>query len=257
MSAEPEAAVRAVVLCAGRGSRLGPLTERVPKPLLPVGGVPLVTRTIRWLVRAGITEMAVNVHTHADAVRACLGDGSQWGASIRYLEEPELLGTAGTVRALAGWLRGGTCLVVYGDNLIGCSLERFLGQHARREALGTIALFAREDVSASGVALLEAEDRIVGFVEKPARAVPSRWVNAGLLALEPQLLDRIPARLPCDLGRDCLPQWAAEGLPLFGYRMGPDEPLVWIDTPQDYEAAQRHPMVMDGAVEATKEGSRR
>jgi mannose-1-phosphate guanylyltransferase/phosphomannomutase len=101
-------------------------------------------------------------------------------------------------------------------------------------AVATVALFYRQDVSASGVAVLGEEDRIRGFIEKPQmNSVPSHWVNAGVLVLEPQVLQFIPEDHPVDFGYDVLPALIAEGLPVFGYRM--TEKLWWIDTPEAYE----------------------
>jgi len=233
--------MKAVVLCAGRGARLGALTATTPKPLLPVQGQPVIAYTMRWLAQAGITELFVNLHYRADMLEAYLGDGSQWGVSIHYLREPVLLGTAGSVRALAAELTE-TFLVVYGDNLIGCSLSRLLAAHRQWGGLGTMAVFEHPDVAQSGIAVLDEESRITQFIEKPSpNQQASRWINAGLLVWEPEILSHIPKRHPCDFSRDCIPQWLAAGLPIYGYRMGADEPLLWIDTPERYATVQRHP----------------
>ncbi len=235
--------MKAVVLCAGRGTRLGSLTAQTPKPLLPIQGQPLITYTMRWLASAGVTQLYVNLHYQKEQIQTCLGDGSLWGVSIHYLYEPELLGTAGTVRALASELTE-PFLVVYGDNLIGCSLSRFLAAHKRYEGLGTIALFKTQDVQLSGIAVFDGRYRIRRFIEKPSSSERvSPWINAGLLVWEPEILSRIPPQQPCDFSRDCIPEWLAEGLPVYGYRMGADEPLLWIDTPERYAAVQHHPWV--------------
>lgn len=237
--------MKTVVLCAGRGTRLGQLTAQMPKPLLPLGGQPLLSHTVHRLAAAGIKELFVNLHYRGEMIEQYFGDGSRWGVSITYLHEPELLGSAGTVRALAAYLRE-TFLVIYGDNLIGCSLPRLLTAHHQYGGVGTMALFHRDDVSTSGVVSLGVDDRIQGFVEKPStQEVPSHWTNAGILVWEPSILSHIPPQVPCDFGRDCFGIWLAQGLPLYGYRMGQDEPLVWVDTPEDYTRATQHPWVLN------------
>ena len=237
--------MKAVVLCAGRGARLGRLTAKIPKPLLPLGGQPLLSHTVRWLAAAGINKLFVNLHHRGEMIQQYFGDGSRWGVSITYLREPELLGSAGTVRALAAHLTE-TFLVIYGDNLNGCALPTLLSAHQQYGGIGTMALFHRDDVSTSGVVALGVGERIQGFVEKPSpQEVQSHWTHAGVLAWEPSILSRIPAQAPCDFGRDCFGAWLAQGLPMYGYRMGVHEPLVWIDTPEDYARAQQLPWVLN------------
>jgi NDP-sugar pyrophosphorylase family protein len=98
-----------------------------------------------------------------------------------------------------------------------------------------VALFKRDDVSQSGVAELDGDRRIIRFTEKPrAGEISSRWVSAGILVLEPEVLDVIPSGRPSDFGRDILPPLLAVGRPVYGYCMGGTEKLWWIDTPEDY-----------------------
>src|SRR5215212_10585561 len=92
--------MKAVILAAGVGSRLRPLTDACPKPMLPIAGRPLLARTLDWLRASGVAEAALNLHHLPDVVREGLGDGSPWGIRLRYSYEPELLGTAGAVRAI-------------------------------------------------------------------------------------------------------------------------------------------------------------
>jgi mannose-1-phosphate guanylyltransferase len=231
--------VRALLLAAGLGTRLGPRTDSVPKCMLPIGGRPLLERTVEWLARNGVRDLAVNLHRRPEAIAGRLGDGSGLGVRIRYSHEPELLGTAGALRPLAGWLGGSPFLVVYGDNLIDCDLERLLVLHRSAHAVLTMALFHRDDVSASGAAALDDDGRIRRFVEKPRHGEePGNWVNAGLLLCEPRVLDFVPSARPADFGADVLPSLLSAGERVFGYRMGAGESLHWIDTPADLDAVQ-------------------
>jgi NDP-sugar pyrophosphorylase family protein len=223
-----------MLLAAGLGTRLGAVTDETPKCMLPVGGRPILERTVEWLARNGIVQLAVNLHHRPEAVTSKLGDGSDFGVSIRYSHEPELLGTAGALRPLAEWLGEGRFLVLYGDNLIECDLARLAALHERERATMTIALFHRDDVSASGAATVDEAGRIHGFREKPPSGEePSQWVNAGLLLCEPGVLDHIPVCGPADFGRDVIPALVASGERVFGYRMGSGESLHWVDTPAE------------------------
>jgi len=225
--------VKALVLAAGLGTRLRPYTDVVPKTMVPVAGRPLLERNVEWLAENGIRDLAVNLHHFPDAVRDHFGDGSAYGVRIRYSYEPVLLGTAGALRPLVDWLCDATFLVVYGDNFIRLDLSAVLDEHARSRAVATVALYSREDVASSGVAELDEAGDVVRFLEKPQPAeTESRWVNAGLLACEPALVDAIGDGSP-DFGRDVLPAVLAAGGRIHGYRMSADETLEWIDTPAD------------------------
>jgi mannose-1-phosphate guanylyltransferase len=227
--------MKAILLAAGRGTRLAPWTDSLPKCMVPVAGKPTLQRLVEWLRDEGVTELGINLHHLPDAVTGQLGDGSALGVSIRYSRENELRGTAGALLPFAEWLAGGPFLVVYADNVIACDLAALRALHEAEHAAVTIALHRREDVSASGAATL-AGDRIVSFVEKPATGGPG-WVSAGLLLCEPRVLDLVPAVGPSDLGADVLPALVVAGETLAGYRLGGAEYLYWIDTPADLERA--------------------
>jgi mannose-1-phosphate guanylyltransferase len=233
MSAEP---TKAVVLAAGVGSRLGAVTERVPKCMIDVGGRPVLEHNLRRLAADGIRDVAINLHHLPDQVTRHFGDGAAWGARITWLYEEELLGTAGTITALRDWIDGETFLVVYGDNVLRLNLFALLRAHRQRSALATVALFDREDVEASGVAELDASGRVVRFLEKPAaQMTESRLVNAGVLVFDRAALTGMPAR--GDLSHDVLPRLAEVGS-LFGHRLSRNEAPLWIDTPLDLARAK-------------------
>src|SRR5437667_3561774 len=121
----PGRGMKAMVLAAGKGTRLGNLTRSVPKPLLPVAGRPLLSYTLALLADAGVTEVVVNLHHLAAQVQERLGDGSRWGLRVRYSAEESLLGTAGAVRRAADAFSE-PFLVVYGDNLLDFSVGRLV-----------------------------------------------------------------------------------------------------------------------------------
>jgi mannose-1-phosphate guanylyltransferase len=226
--------MKAILLAAGLGTRLRPLTDHLPKCMVPVAGKPILQHNIEWLRSQGITELVVNLHYHADEVTSALGDGSSLGVRIHYSREPEIMGTAGAVWAARRFLSMEPFLVLYADNFIACRFDRFCASHSRHGATLTMALFHREDVSASGVVGLAESGRIFAFKEKPAPGeVLSHWVNAGLFLCEPHVLDFIPQDRFSDFGHEVLPSMLAAGELLFGYPLGPGETLYWIDTPDD------------------------
>lgn len=229
--------MRAMILAAGEGSRLRPLTADVPKPMLRISGRPILEHGIRLLASHGITDLVINLHHRPEAVTEYFGDGAAWGVSIHYSHEPCLLGTAGAVRKVAE-LFDQTFLVLYGDNLTDCDIGRLRSFHKERGATATVALFHRDNPTASGIAELERDGRIVRFVERPCpEDVFSHWVNAGILIVEPQVIEMIPPERPSDFGRDVLPDLLLRGYPVYGYRMR--ENLWWIDRPEDYYRVER------------------
>ena len=228
--------MRALVLAAGQGVRLRPLTNALPKPMIAIGGLPILEYNIRLLAKHGIRELVINLHHCPDVVTDYFGDGRSWGVSITYSYEPVLLGTAGAAKKVEA-LFDSTFLVVYGDNLTTCDMGRLHVFHREKEGVGTVAVFHRNDPMASGIVGLDKDDCITRFLEKPEpHQVFSHWVNAGLLVLEPEVLACIPADRPSDFGRDVLPALIAAGRPLYGYRM--IEGLWWIDTLEDYQSVQ-------------------
>jgi NDP-sugar pyrophosphorylase family protein len=225
-----------MLLAAGEGQRLRPLTSRQPKPMLPLGGRPLLEHNVRLLAQYGIREIAINLHFHPEVVVDYFGDGSRFGVEIAYSHEPELLGTAGAVKKMASFFSE-PFLVLYGDNFTDCRLDRLIQFHRQKGGLCTIAAFQRENVAASGIIGLDDTFHVTRFLEKPSPdQVFSNWVSAGLLVMEPAVLDFMPASGPSDFGRDVLPALLRSGHPIYGYPM--TENLLWIDSLEDYQRSQ-------------------
>jgi NDP-sugar pyrophosphorylase family protein len=228
---------RAVLLAAGQGSRLRPLTDARPKPMLEVGGRPLIEHTIRQLAAFGVRDIWINLHHCPQAVQDHFGDGRRFGVNMRYSIETELLGTSGGVRRMAEDLKnGGPFFVIYGDNLTTCDLEQLVAVHHRWSPAATIALFWKEDVTPHSAVALDADDRILRFVEKPkAEEAPSHWISAGVNVMEPIVIDYIPEGRASDFGFDVFPALLAADQRLQGYRMSAAEVLWWIDTKEHYD----------------------
>jgi len=227
-----------MILAAGQGTRLRPLTESIPKCMMPIGGKPLLEHTILWLRKYGVTDLMINLHYLPQVVKDYFGDGQRCGVRVTYSVEKEALGTAGGVKNVA-WFFDGPFFVWYGDNLSTCRLDRLWEFHRAKGGIVTIALHYREDPTQSGIVGLDENDRIVRFLEKPTPdQVFSHWVSAGIFVLEPAVLQAIPAEGTPDFGRDVFPGLLADGQSLYGYRMSPDEDLWWIDTPEDLQSVQ-------------------
>jgi NDP-sugar pyrophosphorylase family protein len=231
--------VNAMLLAAGEGSRLRPLTSNRSKCMVEVGGKPVLERNIEWLRQYGVRELVINLHHAADSVTGYFGDGSRFGVRISYSLEPELLGTAGAVRKVAERFSG-PFFVWYGDNLSTCRLDQLWEFHTASGGLVTIALHEREDPTSSGIADLDEHGRITRFMEKPRpHEVFSHWVNAGIFVAEPEVVGTIPASGRADFSRDVFPALLERGAPVFGYRMTGNEQLWWIDTPADLERVEK------------------
>jgi NDP-sugar pyrophosphorylase family protein len=225
--------MKAMILAAGRGNRLRPITDKVPKCMIPVGGKPLLEHTIEWFSKHGVTEIIINLFHLPHVVTDYFKDGRLWGTRIEYSIEDHPLGTAGGVRH-AAWFFDGPFFVWYGDNLSRCDLDRLRLFHETRRGIASMALYRREDVSQSGIVGIDGEDRIVRFLEKPrSDQVFSNWVNAGIYVLEPGIVDWIPQNVASDFGLDVFPTMLANAQALYGYKMSQNEDLCWIDRPED------------------------
>ena len=222
--------MKAMILAAGEGTRLRPLTLTLPKPMVPVVHTPLLVRTVELLRRQGVEQLAVNLYHKPEAIRAHFGD------YLTYSEETQLLGTAGGVKQLAGFLDT-TFAVLYGDNLYDFSLEPLLAFHRAHNALATIATFETPNPTACGLVVTDPAGRVTRFQEKPRLdEVFTHTANAGVYILEPEVLDHIPAGAACDFGRDIFPTLLERApgrifaLPLGGY-------LRDTGTPENYRQA--------------------
>jgi NDP-sugar pyrophosphorylase family protein len=185
--------MRAMILAAGFGTRLRPLTERIPKPLVPVVGKPNIVRTVEHLRRFGITEIAVNLHHLPEAIRALLGDGSSLGVHIAYSHEPRILGTGGGIKKALPLLGDETFVVVNGDALFAPDLAAALRVHRRSGALATLVVRQDPGAEAFGAVGIDDEGRIRRLVWAGDPAAASRHLMfTGVHLLEPEIAARLP-----------------------------------------------------------------
>jgi len=228
--------MRAVVLVGGFGTRLRPLTEDIPKPLLPVGQRPIIEHVVRSLAAGGVTEVVLALGFRPDAFRDAYPSGICAGVPLHYAVEPEPLDTGGAI-AFAARSAGidETFVVVNGDVLTDLDVLRLVELHREWGGEATLHLTPVDDPSSFGVVATDEDGRVQRFVEKPAREdAPSRMINAGTYVVEPAMVERVPVGARVSVERVVFPAVAAEGR-LFAWCT--DD--YWIDTgrPELYRQA--------------------
>lgn len=212
--------MNALLLAAGHGSRLRPLTDHVPKPLVPIAGTPLLARTLSWLAGEGVTNAAVNLHHLPEAIPAALGT-TYAGIALHYFYEPVLRGTAGAAQNAAAVLGSGPFYVVYGDNYLHVDLRRLLTFHRQRDAEATLGCFLAPDPTAAGLVETDSEGRVLRFVEKPpASEVFTNRANAGVYVLNPSVLNAVPNTPAPDFGHDVFPALLTQRRAVYATNLG-------------------------------------
>ncbi|MFQ5919473.1 MAG: sugar phosphate nucleotidyltransferase [Thermoplasmata archaeon] len=243
--------MKAVVLAGGYGTRLRPLTETMPKPLLPVAGEPCIDYVLRSLASAGFREIIVATSYMSDRVIKRIGDGLDYDASILYSFEAAPAGTAGAVKTLEDFVDG-TFVVASGDVLADVNLRKLFEGHTERGALATMALTRAEDTRQFGVVEVDAEGRLVRFQEKPApEEAFSDLINAGIYVLEPEVLGFVPKRKAFDFSKDLFPLLLEKGEALYGLELEG----LWMDIgrPEDLLRASLE-VIRQTGMEAVPEG---
>ena len=231
--------MKALILAAGEGLRLRPLTLERPKPMLPIAGTPLLEHLVRLLALHGVRDIAINLHYKPEAVTSHFGDGSRWGVRLTYSYEEQILGTAGAARRLQTFLDE-RFFVLYGDVLTDLDLTALAAFHVAKRAVLTLALYRVPRPWECGIVEIDEDGRVRQFVEKPPRhQVFSDLANSGVYVMEPGLISDIPPDRFYDFGHDLFPCLLAKGTPIYGYPIAAQEYLLDIGSPDKYEQAQR------------------
>jgi NDP-sugar pyrophosphorylase family protein len=229
--------MKALILAAGEGQRLRPLTQDRPKPMLPVGDSPLLEQIILLLKQHEITELAINLHYKPWAIVRYLGRGQRLGVRIHYSYERQMLGSAGAAKRLAWFFQDGPFIVFYGDLYTDMNISKLVAAHKGGNAPVTMALYEVNNPTACGIVGLDKQNYVTRFVEKPAPdQVFSRLANAGVFVVDPQILDMVLPEVTYDFGHDLFPLMLDKGLPIQGHRIR--EMLIDIGTPKNYQRAQ-------------------
>jgi mannose-1-phosphate guanylyltransferase len=223
--------VQALILAGGEGTRLRPLTSTIPKPVVPLADRPFIAYMLEWLARHGVDDVILSCGFMASAVREVLGDGADLGLQLRYVEEPEPLGTGGALKFAEDLLEE-RFFMLNGDVLTDFDLTQQLEQHERTGARATLALVAVEDPSAYGLVRLRDDRSVEEFVEKPGPELSdSNLINAGAYILERDVLETMaPSGTHISIEREVFPSLVGQGL--YGFEASG----YWLDigTPERY-----------------------
>ncbi|MGH7551396.1 MAG: sugar phosphate nucleotidyltransferase, partial [Longimicrobiales bacterium] len=247
--------MKAVIMAGGFGTRLKPLTINRPKPMVPLANRPVMERIVELLKCHGITDLVSILYFQPEQIRAYFGDGSAFGVRMEYVTADADYGTAGAVRNAGDLVRGGRTLVISGDVVTDFDLRAALAEHEARGAEATIALTSVENPLAYGIVIVDKETgRIERFLEKPTWGeVFSDTINTGIYILEPEVLERIPARTNVDFSKDLFPAMLRDGAALYGHvAQG-----YWRDIGTIEEYRQAHEDVQNGRLRVLLAGERR
>ncbi len=232
--------MKAMILAAGKGTRVRPLTYDLPKPMIPLLGKPVMAYLIEHLAKYGVTEIMVNVSYLHDKIEDYFGEGHQFGVQIGYSFEgytkddgqvvPMPIGSAGGMKKIQefGGFFDQTTIVLCGDALIDLDLKSALFEHRRKGALASVVTreVPWDKVSSYGVVVSDADGRITQFQEKPSeQEALSNFISTGIYIFEPEVIDLIPSGVPFDIGSQLFPLLAERGLPFYAQR----RPFNWLD----------------------------
>jgi NDP-sugar pyrophosphorylase family protein len=237
--------MNAIILAGGRGTRLHPFTKNFPKPLMPIGDIPILELLLRQLRRHGVSRVTVLSGHLAYLIAAYFGDGAALGLEIDYVRETEPLGTAGPLAQLRGRFNGAV-FVLNGDLLTDLDFAALAQRHVDTHSSVTVAVYRRDEQVDLGVVSVDDDGAVVGYEEKP---ILNLDVSMGAYAISPEVFDAIPA------GHYDMPQLIvdllAERKAIAAYR----HTGIWLDIgrPDDYEKANelfaRDPAAFLGATE--------
>lgn len=209
--------MKAVVMAGGEGTRLRPLTSNQPKPMVPIVNKPCMEHIIELLKKNGITDIIVTLAFLPQSIRGYFGNGSSLGVSIEYSVEESPLGTAGSVRNAFEHLDE-TFIVISGDALTDFDLNKVIDFHKSKDSMITLALKSVENPLEFGVVIVDEDNHIKQFLEKPSWGqVFSDYVNTGIYVLEPEIFDFIPADTKYDFSQELFPKMLKRGKPMYGY----------------------------------------
>jgi mannose-1-phosphate guanylyltransferase len=229
--------MKAMVLAAGLGTRLRPLTNDRPKALVEVGGRPVITYNLALLRHFGITDVVVNLHHHGDALRTALGDGAALGLTIAYSPEDPLLDTGGGIRHAQSLLGGDDFLVLNGDTIIDLPLDRLVASHRASGAVATLVLRRDPEQARYGEIEVDRTQRIRRFLGRPwvVNEPLTSYMFAGVHVVSPEIFRFMPAAGSFSMTHQTYPAALAAGAGLYGFPFAG----FWrvIDTPADRDRA--------------------
>ena len=254
--------MKAMILAAGKGTRVRPLTQQMPKPMIPVLGKPVMEYLVEQLARHGFNQIMVNISHLADSIEQYFGDGRRWGVEIGYSFEGYLndgapiaqpVGSAGGIARIQdfGSFFDDTFLVVCGDALIDLDLTAVVRRHWQSGALASMVVcqVPRERVPNYGVVVCDEAGTITSFQEKPSvEEARSRLVNTGIYVFEPEVIDLIPRDINYDIGSQLFPRILERGLAFHAINI----PFNWIDIGQMNDYWEANQQLMRGKLQGAR-----
>lgn len=227
---------KAFILAGGRGARMKPVTEEIPKTLLPIAGKPILEHQIELLRDSNVRDIVILIGHLGEKIKYHFGDGGRFGVKISYLEQKaKEIGTACALNLAKNYFSGTPFLMMYGDILAEINLKDFIDFHSSSGGIGTVALSSIDKTLPYGMVRLRGKD-IVEFVEKPQKESSSKVINAGIFCFEPDIFNFLSSKTDLSLEKDVFPKLIKEGK-LSGYLFEGK----WFDvgTPAIYEKAIR------------------
>jgi NDP-sugar pyrophosphorylase family protein len=231
---------RAMVLAAGRGTRLAPLTDRLPKPLMAVAGRPMIAHILDFLRSGGIDEVVINLHHLGHLIEREIGDGARFGLRVRYSWEPEILDTGGGIKRAQALLGNEPFVVANGDSLLELRLREVIDAHRSARATVTMVVRPAPDAARWGLIELDDEDRVrrvVGLPDGPPNGSLRPFMFPGLHVFEPRVFDYMRPDVAFSVIRETYPAMLTAGEPILGFVTAAR--WLTIDTPAELEAADR------------------
>ena len=225
--------MKGFLLAAGNGTRLRPLTNQIPKCLVPIQGTPLLGIWLDWCCLYGIDQVLINTHAHRAAVREYI-QNYKGPVHVTLTEEPQLLGSAGTLYLNRHFVTGEPeFAVMYADVLTNCRLDLMLELHRRMASPLTLGTYAVPNPTQCGIVVTDEEGKVIDFTEKPAQP-RANTAFSGVMIAGPAVLASLPATQPADIGFDLLPRFVNRM-----YAMPGQDYVLDIGTIEKYQQAQR------------------
>lgn len=214
--------MKAIILCAGRGERLRPLTDTIPKPMVPIDNKPALLYNIELCKKHGILDIAINTSYLSEKIKEYFGDGSKFGVNIKYSFEKDLLGSSGALNNFKDFFKE-NFIVIYGDNLTNLDLTKLIKYHKKKQGIATICLRKKEkNYKTQSLIFADSELRLTSFLEKPPEEQVQKLsgnfklINSGIYVLSPKIFGYIPSGFS-DFAYDIFPTLIKKNENIYGF----------------------------------------
>lgn len=209
--------MKAIIVAGGRGERLRPLTDTIPKPMIDIGGKPILEHVVQLFKRHGVTDIIIALCYLPKQIQNYFGDGKKFGVHIAYTIEDEPMGTAGAIHLAREYIHN-TFIVTYADILRELDINGIVREHKKSHAFATLHVYKRFGKDPKSKIIFDRNKRIKQFVERPKETDDSFvWANGSFYIFEPEIFSYIPQNKPSDFGKDIFPKLLSVGRSLFAY----------------------------------------